>query len=123
MSDETNEPEYVEIGGGHDADNSTLLLDAAESLDLDPSVVQTTSFGFRVPKSVADAAGLEAEEDQLAKEVAAEQEKADDELNFKTRGDAEKYAEANNITMDGASDMKADEYKEAVRKAALAKGE
>lgn len=41
-------------------DNAVLLLEAAQGLELDPSVVATTSFGhFVVPESVAKKAGLD----------------------------------------------------------------
>src|SRR6478736_2636999 len=44
------------------SDNATLLLAAAEELDLDPSVVATTSHGhFLVPEDVAKKAGLDYE--------------------------------------------------------------
>lgn len=43
-----------------DGDNLTLLLAAAEKLDMDPSVVRTKTapFGYEVPQEVADEAGL-----------------------------------------------------------------
>jgi hypothetical protein len=54
MSDE-NETVKVEIT----QENAINLLEAADELDLDPSVVATTSFGwFEVPKEVADKAGV-----------------------------------------------------------------
>lgn len=40
-------------------ENAVLLLAAAEELELDPGVVETTSGGtFRVPQEVVDKAGL-----------------------------------------------------------------
>lgn len=45
--------------GGKASDNATLLLSAAEELDLDQSVVRTTSGAFVVPKEVADKAGVD----------------------------------------------------------------
>ena len=38
------------------SDNAVLLLAAAEELGYDPSIVQTTEGGFRVPKDVHDKA-------------------------------------------------------------------
>lgn len=75
MSDEI---EYVEIAGGHDVDNAVLLLDAAEAKGYDQSVVRTTSFGFRVPKDVAEHAGLDVARDELADRVEAERAKVDE---------------------------------------------
>ncbi len=43
---------------GRGADKAVLLLAAAEDLDLDPSVVRTTTKGYLVPEEVADKAGL-----------------------------------------------------------------
>lgn len=48
--------EKVQVDG-MTQDNAILLLEAAEKLELDPSVVETTSDGhFLVPKEVADKA-------------------------------------------------------------------
>lgn len=47
----------VFISGGHRKSLAIELLGAALALDLDASVVRTTSKGFRVPSEVADAAG------------------------------------------------------------------
>jgi hypothetical protein len=44
---------------GQSHDNAVLLLEAAQQLDLDPSVVRTTEGGFLVPKEVADKAGFD----------------------------------------------------------------
>lgn len=53
MSD--NETVKVEIT----QENAINLLEAADELDLDPSVVATTSFGwFEVPQEVAEKAGV-----------------------------------------------------------------
>lgn len=109
--------EYVEIDGGHSEENAVLLLDAADKLGLEPDVVRTTSFGFSVPEEVAKKAGLDPAKDEFQEEV--EQEESG--LDFRTRAEAEEYAEAHNLTIENASDLKADEYKDAVRRAA--KGE
>lgn len=45
------------INGGNRRTLAVELLGAALALDLDPSVVRTTSKGFRVPAEVAEAAG------------------------------------------------------------------
>lgn len=65
--------EQVEVPFEDDApDKAVLLLEAAQSLDLEPSVVQTTSEGFRVPKEVADKAFGRSEQKQApAKKAAA----------------------------------------------------
>jgi hypothetical protein len=47
----------VTIFGGDRKALAVELLGAALALDLDPTVVRTTSKGFRVPRDVADAAG------------------------------------------------------------------
>lgn len=66
----------VEIPFGDDtADTATLLLAAAEDLDLDPGVVGTVTGAFVVPKEVADKAGVaygsgEPEEPPPAKKTA-----------------------------------------------------
>ncbi|HEY5986947.1 MAG TPA: hypothetical protein VIV12_11310 [Streptosporangiaceae bacterium] len=44
---------------GHDQDHAVLLLAAAQELDLDPSVVQTTDSDFVVPDEVAAKAGFD----------------------------------------------------------------
>jgi hypothetical protein len=46
--------------GDNASDTATLLLGAAEDLELDPGVVrnQPDDGGFRVPEEVADKAGL-----------------------------------------------------------------
>jgi hypothetical protein len=49
--------------GGKATDNAVLLLAAAEKLDQDPSVVQTSGGAFLVPKDVADEAGVDYESD------------------------------------------------------------
>jgi len=57
MSTETT---YVEVPfGENNADVATLLLAAAEKLELGPEVVRTTSEGFLVPEEVASEAGVE----------------------------------------------------------------
>jgi hypothetical protein len=68
----------VEVPYGESAsDTATLLLAAAENLELAPGVVQTTSDGvFLVPEEVAKKAGLdtvddEAEDKAPAKKAAA----------------------------------------------------
>ena len=48
--------EQVEIPFDKPSDQATLLLAAAEELGLDPSVVQTSEGGFRVPQEVNDKA-------------------------------------------------------------------
>lgn len=53
------------------ADNATLLLAAAESLDLHPGVVKTDSDGFfLVPQEVYDASGIGEEKKKPAKKAA-----------------------------------------------------
>jgi hypothetical protein len=61
MSDEKTDeqPANVEVPYGENAqETATLLLAAAEELDLDQSVVRTTEGAFSVPPEVADKAGL-----------------------------------------------------------------
>jgi hypothetical protein len=41
---------------GQTSDNATILLEAAEKLELDPGVVRTVEGGFSVPKDVFDKA-------------------------------------------------------------------
>lgn len=57
-------------------DNAVLLLEAAQSLELDPSVVRTNGLGgFEVPAEVAEKAGFDEEgkpSGQAAKEAAGE---------------------------------------------------
>jgi len=48
----------VTVEGGLSRDNAVLLLAAVEELELDPSVVRTTTKGFVAPKKVVDHAGL-----------------------------------------------------------------
>jgi hypothetical protein len=69
--------ENVKVRGGRD--NAVLLLEAAEKMDLDPSVVRTTSFGFEVPKEVASKAGVEIDDSdaQFEKEVEQARKAAD----------------------------------------------
>ena len=53
---------------GITSDNAILLLAAAEDLDLDASVVRTTSDGhFLVPEEVAKKAGIKADDDEDTK--------------------------------------------------------
>lgn len=54
----------VEVPFDNAADQATLLLAAAEELDMEAGVVQTTSFGFLVPAEVAKKAGLEPKESE-----------------------------------------------------------
>jgi hypothetical protein len=51
--------ETVKVPYGKGGDNATLLLAAAEELDMEPGVVRTSLHGFEVPKEVADKAGLD----------------------------------------------------------------
>jgi topoisomerase IA-like protein len=62
----------VEIEG-RSRDNAILLLAAAEELDLDVSVVRTTTNGYIVPEEVANEAGLGEEKPKktAAKKTAA----------------------------------------------------
>jgi hypothetical protein len=63
MSDEEKD-QTVEIPFGEKAnEQATLLLAAAEELDLDPSVVRTGEGTFVVPTEVADKAGLSPDDD------------------------------------------------------------
>jgi hypothetical protein len=56
--------------GDDPAKTATLLLAAADDLDLDPGVVETTSDQvFKVPAEVAEKAGLETVEDAEAEEA------------------------------------------------------
>jgi len=48
--------DQVEIPFDKPSEQATLLLGAADELGLDPSVVQTSEGGFRVPKEVNDKA-------------------------------------------------------------------
>lgn len=49
----------IHVPWGEDAsDTATLLLAAAEVLELPPEVVRTTSDGFLAPEEVAEKAGL-----------------------------------------------------------------
>lgn len=52
--------------GEKSGDNAVLLLAAAENLDLDPSVVRTTSNGFSVPEDVAKEAGFDADGNRVS---------------------------------------------------------
>ncbi len=57
------EDEQVEVEFGENpGETATLLLAAAEELHGDQSLVGTGTGVFRVPKSVADKAGLKAKE-------------------------------------------------------------
>jgi len=58
-------PEEVEVAFGDEpSDTATLLLAAAEDLELEPGVVKTTSTGtFIVPSDVAKKAGVKPVED------------------------------------------------------------
>lgn len=56
---------------GRSSESATLLLAAAEDLDLDAAVVRTTSRGYLVPQEVADKAGLGEGESAPAKKTAA----------------------------------------------------
>lgn len=70
----SSESELVEVGFELDADqdNATLLLAAAEELDLPPSVVTTSSTGFLAPKEVVDKAfGNQDEKKASAKKAPA----------------------------------------------------
>lgn len=63
MSDEEKD-QTVEIPFGEKAnEQATLLLAAAEELDLDPSAVRTGEGVFVVPSEVADKAGLSPDDD------------------------------------------------------------
>lgn len=67
MSDET-----IHVPG-QTHDNAVLLLDAAQSLELDPGVVKTSGDGFDVPAEVAKKAGFDEEgnpKSKAAKEAA-----------------------------------------------------
>ena len=48
--------DQVDIPFDKPSEQATLLLGAADELGLDPSVVQTSEGGFRVPKEVNDKA-------------------------------------------------------------------
>lgn len=95
--------ELVELDGGHDADTATLLLDAAETLGFGVSVVRTTTDGFLVPREVAEAAGFLVEDGGT-------------ELSFRTKKEAEAYADENGLDVDKS--LNADDYKAAVVAAA-----
>jgi hypothetical protein len=49
--------------GDKPGETATLLLAAAEELDLDPSAVRTSEGAFVVDKNVADKAGVDYESD------------------------------------------------------------
>jgi hypothetical protein len=63
--DETAGPEEVEVPfGDNPSETATLLLAAAEDMDLDPGVVKTTSEGtFVVPADLAKKAKVKPKED------------------------------------------------------------
>jgi hypothetical protein len=65
-------------------DNAVLLLEAAQSLELDPSVVRTNGLGeFEVPAEVAKKAGFDEEgkpSSKAAKDAAGEQEQEPSDL-------------------------------------------
>ena len=74
------ENENVEVKG-RTSDNATLLLAAAEELNLPAGVVETTGSGFRVPVEVAKKAGLDNNDDdkpRAAKKAAAKKAPAKD---------------------------------------------
>jgi hypothetical protein len=60
--------------GDSASDTATLLLAAADKLDLDPSAVRTVEGAFVVPREVADEADVDYESDEEAAEEAAEEE-------------------------------------------------
>lgn len=66
----------VEVPFGDDAsETATLLLAAAEDLELDPHVVKTTGDQrFVVPQEVADKAGVKYDEEDSGQEQAADEE-------------------------------------------------
>jgi hypothetical protein len=75
----------VKVPYGKGGDNATLLLAAAEELEMEPSVVRTTMHGFEVPEEVASKAGLDTvdpdeafnKEIDEARKQAAKQEKVE----------------------------------------------
>ena len=79
---------------GLTSENATLLLAAAEELDLDAGVVATTSFGhFLVPQDVAEKAGVDYKDEDAEDEDAADAESAARaDLDVLT-GDAQKDAQ------------------------------
>jgi hypothetical protein len=97
--------DLVHIDSGQDGELAVLLLDAADTLNLDPSVVRTTSEGFVVPRAVAVEAGIESDDDDV--------------LSFSTKKEAEEYADQHGIDVDKS--LSATAYKAAV--VAAGKGE
>lgn len=62
----------VFVSNGDSAqDTAVLLLDAAESADLPPDVVRTTSGGFVVDEKLAKAAGVDYDGDASSSDEAA----------------------------------------------------
>jgi hypothetical protein len=71
MSDEVEVP-----FGDNPSDTATLLLAAADKLELDPGVVRTGSNVFMVPKDVADEAGVDYEGDDSSDKPTAKKSSA-----------------------------------------------
>lgn len=73
MSDETVEVPFGEKAG----ETATLLLAAAEDLDLSPDVVQVTNGAFVVPEEVQKKSGLDkaSDDDDDSEESEPEQKK------------------------------------------------
>ena len=65
-----NQTARVEISG----DNATLLLAAAEELNLEASVVKVENNQFVVPAEVAEKAGVDTIKDESDEEASPEQE-------------------------------------------------
>lgn len=132
MSENTHQNVY-----GVNESNAILLLEAAQKLDLDPSVVQTTTSGyFVVPVEVADKAGFDETGRASAKKAQAaaktEQEKADaleaarqadaaeaaaaaDALRATTSGDPDGPADANAETDESDAELKGEALAQALK--------
>jgi hypothetical protein len=108
-----SESKIVEVEG-LTSENATLLLAAAEELDLDQSVVATTSFGhFLVPEEVAKKAGVDYRSEADVEKAEAEAEAQRQEDLEVLKGDAQREAQAD-------AD-EADEAKKAPRRRAAKK--
>jgi hypothetical protein len=138
--DQRYDGEWVEVRSGFDPDVAVLLLDAAEQANMPVEWVRTTSEGFLVPQDVADAAGVDYEQNEpeagtldAVQAEQAEQQTGDErppgvygdetggqDLSFATRSEASTYAAEHNINIEGGDQMSAADYKAAV--AAAAKG-
>lgn len=96
--------DLIRIDCGHDPEVAVLLLAAADTLNLDPSVVLTTSEGYVAPRAVVVEAGIESDDDGT--------------LSFSTKKEAEEYADQHGLDVDKS--LSATDYKAAV--AAAGKG-